>query len=242
MKKYPEIKTVKYIICAALFILLLSSPSLYAADQATFIFDYIEDSHEKVKGKSDDIYQDKVLRIDYKQVYGVAYLGNWQKGGEAGGYLKDSRKSVYGAWVRIKSDDESYQIYTDQVLSGGFVGKLLARHIHVSNPETANEKTNLNVYGVGFDKYYGDYNYFSAVYYNDPRESGRYSIVMSNTFATEKHYLRLGAVPRSDWKTGYFATVKYDRFFISYSYLPYYDFSTYNRTSVSFGYTMPLDF
>lgn len=241
MKMRPKFKSAIGVTLFLSLLLIFKSANLFAADQVTLTFDYIEDSHEKVKNRGEDIYQDKAIRIDYSQFYGVAYLGNWQKGGEAGAYLKDRRNSVYGAQVRIKENDESYQVYTDQVMPGGFVGKLVARHIHVTEPETANEKTNLNVYGVGFDKYYGDYNYFSAIYFNDPRESGRYSIVLSNTLATEKHYLRVGAVPRSDGKTGYFTTIKYNYFLISYSYLPYYDFSTYTRNSVTFAYIMPFD-
>jgi len=231
MKKYLNIE-LKILVAALMVVLLMLDGSvLFAADQITITFDYIEDSYRD----KDKIYQDKTVRVDYKQLYGVAYFGNWQRGGEAGAYLKDKRNSVYGGHVRIKENDESYQIYTDQVMSGGFVGKLVARYIHVSEPET-DEKTNLYVYGIGFDKYYGDYNYFSAIYFNDPREAGRYSVVISNTLATEKHYLRVGAVPRSDCKTGYFATVNYDRFFISYSYIPNYDFSTFDRRSITMGY------
>ncbi|MDH3974767.1 MAG: hypothetical protein OEV42_10860 [Deltaproteobacteria bacterium] len=241
MKKYHKFKLGMLVGTLIVNLLLLKGSCLFAADQITFIFDYIEDSHEKVKNKGDHVYRDKAVRVDYKQVYGAAYFGNRQRGGEAGAYLKDKRNSLYGARVRIKENDESYQVYTDQVLSGGFVGKLVARYIHVSEPERADEKTNLTVYGIGFDRYYGDYNYFSAIYFNDPRESGRYSIVISNTLATEKHYLRVGAVPRSDWKTGYFTTVKYNHFFVSYSYLPNYDFSSYNRNSISLGYIMPFD-
>lgn len=240
MLKRPDLKLG---ISAALFTLLIfmfKGSVLFAADQLTFTFDYIEDSYGRVKNKSDNVYQDKAARLDYKQFYGAVYFGNWQRGGEAGAYLKDRRNSVYGAQVRVRENDESWQAYTDQVMSGGFVGKLVARYIHVSEPETADEKTNLNVYGAGFDKYYGDYNYFTAMYYNDPRESGRYSVVISNTLATEKHYLRIGAVPRSDWKTGYFAAIKYNHFFMGYSYLPDYDFSTYDRNSITLGYSVPL--
>lgn len=236
MKKYLNIE-LKILVAALMVVLLMLDGSvLFAADQITLTFEYIEDSYDKTRDKSDEIYQDKTVLVDYKQLYGVAYFGNWQRGGEVGGYLKDKRNSVYGGHVRIKENDESYQIYTDQVMSGGFVGKLVARYIHVSEPETDNEKTNLNVYGIGFDKYYGNYNYFSAIYFNDPREAGRYSVVISNTLATEKHYLRVGAVPRSDRKTGYFATVNYDCFFISYSYVPNYDFSTFDRRSITMGY------
>ncbi|MCK5602290.1 hypothetical protein KAR91_10485, partial [Candidatus Pacearchaeota archaeon] len=165
MKKYLNIE-LKILIAALIVILLMLDGSvLFAADQITLTFDYIEDSYDKARDKSDDIYQDKTVRVDYKQLYGVAYFGNWQRGGEVGAYLKDKRNSVYGGHIRIKENDELYQIYTDQVMSGGFVGKLVARYIHVSEPETAHEKTNLNVYGIGFDKYYGDYNYFSAIYF-----------------------------------------------------------------------------
>jgi len=223
----------------ALFLMFNVSP-LFAEDQVTFIFDYIEDSYKRVQNKNDNIYQDKAIRVDYKQIYGVAYLGNWQSGGEAGAYFKDKRNSVYGTKVRIKEYDESYQIYTDQVLSGGYVGKLIARYIHVSEPETVSEKTDLNVYGIGFDKYYGDYNYFTAVYFNDPRESGRYSVVISNTLANGRDFFRLGAVPRSDGKTGYFTTLKYKQFYVGYSFYPYFDFSTYDRKTLSVGYSVPF--
>lgn len=211
---------------------LVSHPAS-AADQVTLTYGYIEDSNDKT-------FHDKTVWVDYRQVYVAAFLGNWQRGGEVGGYMKDDRKSVYGGYVRVREFDESCEIHTDQLLSGGYVAKALLRYIHVSDPETANEKTSLFVYGVGFDKYYGDYHYFSAVYYNDPRESGRFSVVVSNTWATEASLLRVGVVPRSDGSTGYFATVKHHRAFAGYSYFPKYDFSTFNRQFFTLGYQIPF--
>ncbi|MBI5746902.1 MAG: hypothetical protein HZA13_07855 [Nitrospirae bacterium] len=215
-------------------VLGLGIKPLLAADGVTLVYDYIRDSNHKT-------FLDKSIRIDYGQAYAIGFLGNWQKGGEVGGYFLDYRKSSYGSYVRIRELDESYQLSTEQVLTKGYVAKLQVRYIHIDEPEKPTDKKNLFVYGVGFDKYYGDYNYLSAMYYNDPRESGRFSLIISNTFATKNSYLRLGITPRSDRTVGYFAITKYHWVFFGYSFTRDFDFATFDRRAVTFGLQIPFD-
>lgn len=218
---------------AAVLLLIHAGPAL-AFDGVTLTGDVIEDSNDRT-------FLDKSIRIDYRQLHATGYLGNWQKGGEIGGYLLDRRRSAYDLFVRLRENDRTVSIGTDQVLARGFVGKLQLRHVRIDEAEKPGDRTDLWVYGLGFDKYYGDYHYFTAVYYNDPREAGRFSVVMSNTFATPNGSLRLGVVPRSDGTRGYFASVKYRWLFLSYAYTREFDFATFDRRVFSLGVQMPFD-
>lgn len=215
-------------------VLILGGMPCHAGDSVTLTYDYIKDSNDKT-------FHDKSIRIDYRQVYATGYLGNWQKGVEVGGYLLDQRKSSYGGYVRVRELDESYQISTEQVLTKGYVAKLQLRYIHIDEPERTSDKTNLLVYGLGFDKYYGDYHYLSAMYYNDPRKAGRFSLVISNTLATRDSNIRAGLIPRSDGTLGYFFMAKYHWVFLGYSFTREFDFSTFDRRDITFGLQVPFD-
>lgn len=215
-------------------LLLIHADFALAFDGVTLTGDFIGDSNDRT-------FLDKSIRIDYRQLHATGYLGNWQKGGEIGGYLLDQRRSAYDLLVRLRENDGTVSIGTDQVLTRGFVGKLQLRYIRIDEAEKPADRTNLWVYGAGFDKYYGDYHYFTAVYYNDPRESGRFSVVVSNTFATPNASLRLGVIPRSDGTRGYFATIKYHWLFFSYAYTREFDFATFDRRVLSLGVQIPFD-
>ena len=207
---------------------------LQPEDNLTFFYDVIEDSHGRT-------FEDKSIHVSYKQVHAIAFIGNWQKGGELGGVLFDQRKAAYSGYIRAREFDRSYQLATDQPLPAGFVAKLQLRLVHILEPEKPMDKTMLWVYGAGFDKYYGDAHYFSAVYYNDPRKSGRFSVLLSNTLATDEVSLKLALVPRSDGAIGYFAIVRYRWLILGYAYTRGFDFATFDRKVLSFGVSMPFD-
>ncbi len=229
-----------------LAILLWTSHAL-ALDGITIATDYIVD----VKDLDEDrTFYDKMIRIDYKNVYITGYLGNFQYGAELGGYIKDPRGSAYSGYVRIRYPDvlfssgfrdETYQIGTEQILGLGFVGRAEFRYIHVEDLAPPDTQDDLYVYGLGFDKYYGDYHYFSATFYNDPRDSDWYSFVLSNTFATRDSLLRVGIIPRTDGTLGYLAIVKYHWIFIGSSYTREFDFTTSDRRVISFGVQIPFN-
>ncbi|MFQ5542801.1 MAG: hypothetical protein ACE5FY_00445 [Nitrospiria bacterium] len=207
---------------------------IQASDKFSVQFDYITDNNGRT-------FQDKFLRLDYQRFYLTGFLGNWQKGGELGGYFSDKRKAAYNSYIRIREFDMSTQIGTEQPLRDGYVAKLQMRAIRITKPEKPTDKRNFFVYGIGFDKYYGDYNYFSSTYYNDPRKSGRFSIVISNTLATGNTHLRFGLVPRSDGTLGYFASVKYQWVQLGYSFTKEFDFATFSRKVFTIGLSIPIE-
>ena len=207
---------------------------LWAEDNVALIYDLIQDSNNRT-------FHDKSIYINYAQLYAIAFLGDWQQGGELGGYFFDRRKAAYSGYVRIREFDASYQLATEQPVSDGYVAKLQFRAVHISTPERPGDKRDLIVYGLGFDKYYGDYHYFSAIYYNDPRKSGRFSIVLSNTLAGPDRHLRLGLVPRSDGTVGYFANIRYKWLLLGYAFTREFDFAAFDRKVFTFAVTIPFD-
>ena len=233
----PARLRINFIFFILTFLILSPFHKAIAIDSITInddmIFDHLNDGNRSLNDKS--------LRIDIDPLYGTVYLGDWQRGVEAGGYLRDHRRSTYSGSFRLREQDHSILLGTDQVLGLGFVGKLETRFIHVKEPDPPGSKSDLLVYGIGFDKYYGDYHYFTAVYYNDPRKSGRFSVVISHTFATLNNSLRIGVVPRSDGKWGYFGIAKYHWLYLGYSFTRDFDFSTFDRQAVSLGAQIPFD-
>lgn len=237
--------TKKILPVVLLSLVLLRPATALAVDGVTLANEYILD----VKDGVDKTYNDKSVRYDFRQMYVTGYLGDFQTGVEFGGYFKDSRRSAYSGYMRFRDleatpgdqVDQTYAIGTEQVLRYGFVGKLELRYIHLSVLEPPETRHNLFVVGAGFDKYYGDYHFFSAEYFNDPRKNGGWSVVISNTFATVDSSLRLGIVPRSNGRPGYFGLVKYHWLFAGYAFTKEFDFSTLDRRSVTFGLQVPFD-
>ena len=220
--------------------LLFAGQPVSAADSVTLLYERIQDSNG-------DAFHEKSVRLDYRPFYAVGYLGNWQTGVEVGGYVSDRRRSSYSASVRHRliqgslAPDQTVQLDTEQVLANGVVAKFLGRYHHVGEPEPPDDDVNFYMYGLGLDKYYGDYNYFSAMYFNDPREVGRFSVVLSHTLATRDSYFRVGLVPRSDHKTGYFAVTKYHWILLGYTYERHFDFTTFDRRVFTVGLQIPFD-
>lgn len=210
-----------------------SSERVQAGDGLRLEYNYIEDTNDRT-------FHDKSLRVDYKQAYVVGFLGNWQQGGEAGGYLKDSRRSAYSGYVRVREDDQSYQLRTEQILKAGFVGIVEGRFIHVDEVEKPEDKDDLFVFGTGFDWYYGAYNFFSVMTFNDPREGGRYSAVISNTLGDKNKHLRLGIVPRNDGTQGFFGLVRYHWLYAGYSFTREFDYTRYNRRVITLAVKFPM--
>lgn len=225
-------------IVLCVMLLLCWATNAAAGEGITLSNDHIIDVKEANRNRT---FEDKTIRIDYKQIYGTWYLGNYQYGAEFGGHINDARRSSYSANLRVRSNDSTYGIGTEQVLKAGFVGKVDLHYIHVAELSPPDTKHNLFVYGFGFDKYYGEYNYFTAMYYNDPREAGRFSIILSNTLSTKYFYLRLGLIPRNDGTLGYYGTVKYHWFFIGYAFTKEFDYTALDRRVASFGVQVPFD-
>lgn len=221
------------VIFFAMPFILLVTP-LFAKNSLTLFYDYVEDSNNR-------IFRDKTLYVNYKKIYAVRYISDWQEGWEIGGTWIDTRRGAYSSYIRIKEFDTSYQIATEQPLKQGFVAKAQLRFVHVSKPERLVDKTNLWVYGFGFDKYYGDYHYFSLLYSNDPRASDRFLVTISNTLATEHASVRVGFVPRSDGKNGYFSIIKYRWLILGYAQTREFDFATFDRKVFTFGLSIPFE-
>jgi len=228
----------KYFLCST-FLWNIFFPAIgFGFEGVTLLNDHILDVNN---GGDNSSYDDKSARVDYRQIYLTGYLGNFRTGWEGGGYVKDTRKSAYSGYGRFRDVDRTYQIETDQVLKYGLVGKLEFRYIYLLSPETPTDPSNLYVYGAGLDKYYGDYNYLSVEYLNDPRNASRFSVIISNTFADEKSSLRLGVVPRSDGTVGYFGFAKYHWILLGYAFTREIDFSTLDRRVFTFGLQMPFN-
>ena len=73
-----------------IFLLSLIPRTVIATDSVTITNDYIVD----IKDGDDKTYNDKSLRLDFKQVYLTGFFGDWQHGFEIGGYIKEKRRSA----------------------------------------------------------------------------------------------------------------------------------------------------
>jgi hypothetical protein len=223
-----------------ILIVILGVNNVMAFDGITLNNDYIHDIQD---GGTDRTFFDKSVRIDSRNFFLTGYLGDFQYGLESGFYIKDLRKSIFNAAVRIRTNNETYQFQagTEQILGSAFVGRVEFRYIYLGELLPSDSRRNLFVYGLGIDKYYGDYHYFSATFFNDPRETGRFSVVLHNTLATRDSYMRLGIVPRSDGTLGYFGLVKYHWVYAGYAFTREFDFTRLDRHSVSFGLQVPFN-
>lgn len=213
----------------------------HAFDGVTLTADYIVD-----EGAQRRSFLDKQIRLDYRRVFVAGFLGDYQKGGEIGGSILDRRRSAYSLTVRRRENDRMIQPGVEWVLDKGFVLRGEVRFIKVDEPEPPSIGNRLTVYGVGLDRYYGDYNYASLMYYSDPRGTGRfgkidYSIILSNTWADLNRSVRLGLIPRSDRTVGYFMTARYHWLLIAYAYTREVDFTALDRRIATIGLQIPFD-
>jgi hypothetical protein len=215
---------------------ILCAITVHAFDGVTLTADYIVD-----EGAQRRSFLDKQIRLDYRRVFVAGFLGDYQKGGEIGGSILDRRRSAYSLTVRRRENDRMIQPGVEWVLGKGVVLKGEVRYIKVDEPEFPITSDRLTVYGVGLDRYYGDYHYASLMYYTDPREGGRYSIMLSNTWADLNRSLRLGLIPRSDRTVGYFLTARYHWLLIAYAYTREVDFTALDRRVATIGLQIPFD-
>jgi hypothetical protein len=229
---------VKDLLISALLtgVTILCATTVHAFDGVTLTADHIVDN-----GVQRRSFLDKQIRLDYRRVFVAGFLGDYQKGGEIGGSILDRRRSAYSLTVRRRENDRMIQPGVEWVLGKGFVLKGEVRFIKVDEPEPPVTGDRLTVYGVGLDRYYGDYHYASLMYYTDPREGGRYSIILSNTWADLNRSLRLGLIPRSDRTVGYFLTARYHWLLIAYAYTREVDFTALDRRVATIGLQIPFD-
>jgi hypothetical protein len=229
---------VKSLVISALLVGVTISYAItvHAFNGVTLTADYIVD-----EGAQRRSFLDKQIRLDYRRVFVAGFLGDYQKGGEIGGSILDRRRSAYSLTVRRRENDRMIQPSVEWIMGKGFVLKSEVRYIKVDEPESPITGDRLTVYGVGLDRYYGDYHYASLMYYTDPREGGRYSIILSNTWADLNRSLRLGLIPRSDRTVGYFLTARYHWLLIAYAYTREVDFTALDRRVATIGLQIPFD-
>ena len=229
---------VKCLLISALLVGITISyaVTVHAFDGVTLTADSIVD-----KGAQRHSFLDKQIRLEYRRVFVAGFLGDYQKGWEIGGSILDPRGSAYSLTVRRREHDRMIQPGVEWVLGQGVVLKSEVRFIEVDESEAPRTSDWLTVYGVGLDRYYGDYHYASLMYYTDPREGGRYSIILSNTWADLNRSLRLGLIPRSDRTVGYFMTARYHWLLIAYAYAREFDFTALDRRVATIGLQIPFD-
>jgi len=184
----------------------------------------------------DDTFEDFWGFLSYKQAHVQAWYGDFTKGGEIGGYLKDRRRSTYSGMYRYRKDfDHVVQFDTEQILKKGFVAAGMLRGIHVI-PDNAPGDRNMIQFGGGMDYYWGDYNFLSVRAISDPREGGRWSFVTSHRFQRDlSFYVQPGIVLHTDGSAGWFLQGRYKMFRWGAGKYDRFDFTEVDRTVYSAG-------
>ncbi len=192
-------------------------------------WDHLDDSN-------DNTFEDFWGFVSYRQTHVQAWYGDFTKGGEIGGYLKDHRRSTYAGLYRYRQDfDHVVQFDTEQILKKGFVAAGMLRGIQVI-PDPAPGDRNMIQVGAGIDYYHGDYNFLSVRAINDPREGGRWSFVTSHRFQREpSFYVQPGIILRTDGSAGWFLQGKYKLFRWGAGKYDRFDFTDVDRTTYSAG-------
>ena len=192
-------------------------------------WDHLVDSNDRT-------FEDFWGFVSYRQTHYQAWYGEFTKGGEAGGYLKDHRRSTYAGLYRYRKDfDHVVQLDTEQILKKGFVAAGMLRGIHVI-PDIAPGDRNLIQAGAGIDYYHGDYDFLSVRAINDPREGGRWSFVTSHRFQRDpSFYVQPGIILRTDGSAGWFLQGKYKLFRWGAGKYDRFDFTDVDRTIYSAG-------
>ena len=154
--------------------------------------DHLVDSNDRT-------FEDDSAFVSYKQTHFQLWQGQFTKGGEIGGFLRDHRKSTYSGLYRYREGlDHVVQFDTEQVLKKGFVLAGMLRGIHVIPANTSGDRNMLQV-AAGMDYYWGDYNFLSFRAVDDPRESGRWSFITSHRFQRDPaSYVQPGVILRTD--------------------------------------------
>jgi hypothetical protein len=192
-------------------------------------WDHIVDSN-------DQTFEDFWWFMSYKQMHTQVWYGEFTKGVEVGGFLRDHRRSTYSAFYRWRNDfDHVLELDTEQVLKKGFVLAALVRGIYVIPENTPDDRHQI-LYGAGFDYYWGDYNFASFRAISDPREAGRWSFIGSTRlYFGEPNYVQPGLVQRTDGTTGWFLQGKIKLFRWSVGKYNQFDWTSVDRTIYSAG-------
>jgi hypothetical protein len=192
-------------------------------------WDHIEDSN-------DNTFDDFWGFLSYRQTHYQVWYGDFTKGGEVGGFLRDHRRSTYSAFYRYRKDfDQVLEIETEQILRKGFVLAALLRGIHVI-PEGAGVERDQVLYGTGLDYYWSDYNFASFRAISDPRQGGRWSFITSvRLHHGASTYVQPGVVNRTDGSTGWFLNGKIRLFRWSVGKYNQFDWTDVDRTIYSAG-------
>ena len=192
-------------------------------------WDHIVDSNDRT-------FEDFWGFMSYKQTHYQLWYGDFTKGVEVGGFLRDHRRSTYSAFYRFRNDfDHVVELDTEQIVGKGFVLAALLRGIHVIPSSAPGDRDQLE-YGTGFDYYWADYDFMSFRAITDPRRAGRWSIIASTRlYSGEPNYVQPGVIKRTDGSTGWFVQGKIRLFRWSVGKYNQFDWTAVDRTIYSAG-------
>ncbi|MDH3284347.1 MAG: hypothetical protein OEQ13_06365 [Acidobacteriota bacterium] len=192
---------------------------------------------EYIRDSNDNSFLDPSVWIGYRQAYAQIWTGAFTQGIEVGGYVKDRRRSAYSAYYRFRDDfDHVLEVNSEQVVRAGVVLYGGLRFIRLI-PDGLEDRSLLQP-AVGFDKYYGDYHFFTFRAIRDPRDDHDWSFVISNRVADRDRYLTVGLVPRTDGTIGYFVQGKWRRWRAGFGRFDRFDFTDIDRTVINVGYEL----
>jgi len=192
-------------------------------------WDHLDDSNDRN-------FEDFWAFGSYKQSHAQVWYGQYTKGVEVGGFLKDRRRSTYGGLYRYRQDfDHVVQFDTEQILKKGFVLAGMVRGIQVIPDDPTVDKHQVQ-FGAGFDYYWSDWNFASVRAISDPREGGRWSLIASNRFQWDPtFYVQPGVVVSTDNSTGWFLQGRYRLLRWGVGNYDRFDWTAVNRTVYSLG-------
>ncbi|HEX9426522.1 MAG TPA: hypothetical protein VGA64_01955 [Candidatus Polarisedimenticolia bacterium] len=190
-------------------------------------WDHLVDSNDRT-------FEDYSAFVSYKQSHFQLWQGEFTKGGEIGGFLRDHRKSTYSGLYRYREGlDHVVQLDTEQVLEKGFVLAGMVRGIRAI-PDNPPDGRTLVQAGAGFDWYHGDYGFLSFRAIDDPRAARRWSFIASHRFQrTPAIFVQPGLIVRTDRSTGWFLQGKVHWFRWGVGKYDRFDFTDVDRTIYS---------
>lgn len=194
--------------------------------------EYLEDSNGRT-------YIDPSVFASWKNLSAQVWYGEFTKGAQLGGFLRDKRRSTYGGWYRYRDGfDHVVELNTEQIAGGGFVVAGAVRFIRII-PSDAPDRS-LFEPRVGFDKYYRSWSFFSLRAIRDARFDDEWSFVISNRLALEDRWITFGVVPRTDGETGWFVMGKWKWLRAGYGNYNRFDYSAIDRKILTVGIELSL--